>query len=50
MQENSIYLLALEIAKQIAMECLDKEEVDKLLTTLGKLVCVRGFGHPQKQS
>ena len=47
MSETSIYLLALDIAKQIAMECSDKEDVDKLLATLNKLVYVRSSPLPQ---
>ena len=50
MSETDIYLVALNIARQIATECSDKKDADKLLAILGELVCVRSFSLPQKQS
>jgi len=50
MSEAGIYLMVLDIAKHIAMEYLDKEDAEGILTVLDKLLRVRSFGFLQTQS
>ena len=45
MSETDIYLMAVRIAGDIARECPNKQEVDRLIAMLSRLVYIREFNN-----